>query len=102
MKTFPLNFNKDSNFDKLRTNNMKRKLRIDIYEHYLKNGDHEFFNLDCYKNLTDDIKDDIKEELIDRGFKVDYCFNKSAMLIYLNDENVKQWIVNDIISDEKI
>ena len=93
MEQFPDNFNDKSDFNELKNNLHLNGLRERIWRHYIENGDKDYFD------LTKDIShksniDKIIQELNERGFKTKKIFNDTALLIYINEENVKIWINN--------
>jgi len=90
MNKFPNNFNKDSDFEKLKNELYTKNLRKRIYNHYVQNGDEVFFD------ITKDVKEmeninKVIDELKEIGFNVKKMFNSTALLIYLDEEKVKIW-----------
>lgn len=96
MNKFPLSFNKDANFEDLRDQLHLKTLRERVYNHYLTHGDKVFFDYTKEKKFEYNI-DIIIKELEELGFKTKKMYGNTSLLIWLNDDNVRIWLDNQLI-----
>ena len=96
MNRFPEDFNTKANFKALKNREHLEKLRQRIYSHYINNGDSQYFDIATDLEYSENIQI-IINELEERGFNTKKIFNDTAILIYIDPNNVRIWLENLVL-----
>lgn len=96
---FPLDFNSNSDFVKLRKLENQKDLRDRIYKHIITNGKKEqfkFFNFSKEDILHKDNIELVSNELNKLGFQTKILFGGTSLLIYVNKEEASIWLNEEL------